>query len=78
MGNTYKKLIRFDISMEESLLHEFDHLKNSEGYTNRSETLDSLGKLSLVDLLRSVASSIIIATHDIEFALHTCSRFLAL
>ena len=33
-----------------------------------SSALDPRGKLSLANLLRSVASSIVIATHDVEFA----------
>jgi energy-coupling factor transporter ATP-binding protein EcfA2 len=40
--------------------------------------LDPLGRLSLAGLLRSVNSSILIATHDVEFASRTCSRFLVL
>ena len=43
-----------------------------------SSALDPPGKLSLADVLRSVASSIVIATHDVEFASRTCSRFLVL
>jgi cobalt/nickel transport system ATP-binding protein len=43
-----------------------------------SSALDPHGKLSLTDMLRSVTSSIVIATHDVEFASHTCSRFLVL
>jgi energy-coupling factor transporter ATP-binding protein EcfA2 len=43
-----------------------------------SSALDPRGKLSLADVLRSVASSIIIATHDVEFESRTCSRFLVL
>jgi energy-coupling factor transporter ATP-binding protein EcfA2 len=43
-----------------------------------SSALDPHGKLSLANLLRSVASSILIATHDVEFASRTCSRFLVL
>ena len=43
-----------------------------------SSALDPLGKLSLADVLRSVASSIVIATHDVEFAFRTCSRFVVL
>ncbi len=43
-----------------------------------SSALDPPGKLSLTNLLRSVASSIVIATHDVEFASRTCSRFLVL
>lgn len=40
--------------------------------------LDPLGRLSLAEMLRSVTSSILIATHDMEFASKTCSRFLVL
>jgi len=43
-----------------------------------SSALDPPGKLSLADLLRSVASSIVIATHDVEFVSRTCSRFMVL
>jgi energy-coupling factor transporter ATP-binding protein EcfA2 len=43
-----------------------------------SSALDPHGKLSLADVLHSVASSILIATHDVEFASRTCSRFLVL
>jgi energy-coupling factor transporter ATP-binding protein EcfA2 len=43
-----------------------------------SSALDPRGKLSLADVLHSVASSILIATHDVEFASRTCSRFLVL
>jgi len=43
-----------------------------------SSALDPPGKLSLEDVLRSLASSILIATHDVEFASRTCSRFLVL
>jgi len=43
-----------------------------------SSALDPLGKLSLAKKLRSLASSILIATHDVEFASLTCSRFLVL
>lgn len=40
--------------------------------------LDPLGKISLAKLLRDLSSSILIATHDVEFASRTCSRFLVL
>jgi energy-coupling factor transporter ATP-binding protein EcfA2 len=43
-----------------------------------SSALDPPGKMSLANLLRSVESSIVIATHDVEFASSTCSRFLVL
>ena len=43
-----------------------------------SSALDPQGRISLGDVLRSVASSILIATHDIGFAAKTCSRFLVL
>jgi len=43
-----------------------------------SSALDPRGKLSLAGVLCSIASSIIIATHDAEFASRTCSRFLVL
>ncbi|MBN1128901.1 MAG: ABC transporter ATP-binding protein [Chitinispirillaceae bacterium] len=40
--------------------------------------LDPLGKRSLSDVLRSIKSSILIATHDVAFAEQTCGRFLVL
>jgi cobalt/nickel transport system ATP-binding protein len=40
--------------------------------------LDPLGRLSLAKLLRNIPSSILIATHDVQFALQTCNRFLVL
>jgi cobalt/nickel transport system ATP-binding protein len=40
--------------------------------------LDPLGRLSLAEVLHAVNSSILIATHDVDFALRTCSRFLVL
>jgi energy-coupling factor transporter ATP-binding protein EcfA2 len=43
-----------------------------------SSALDPLGRLSLAEALRAVKSSILIATHDVEFASRTCSRFLVL
>lgn len=43
-----------------------------------SSALDPLGKISLGHALRSIPSSILIATHDIEFASLTCNRFLIL
>ena len=43
-----------------------------------SSALDPPGKISLTKTLRSLASSILIATHDVEFASKTCSRFLVL
>jgi len=43
-----------------------------------SSALDPPGSLALADMLRSLASSILIATHDVEFAERTCNRFLVL
>jgi cobalt/nickel transport system ATP-binding protein len=43
-----------------------------------SSALDPPGKTSLAGVLRSITSSILIATHDVEFASRTCSRFLVL
>jgi cobalt/nickel transport system ATP-binding protein len=40
--------------------------------------LDPLGRHSLAKLLRNISSSILIATHDVQFASQTCSRFLVL
>jgi len=42
------KLIRFGISMEEQLLHQFDHLITQQGYTNHSEAVrDKLVEVSV-------------------------------
>jgi cobalt/nickel transport system ATP-binding protein len=43
-----------------------------------SSALDPLGKNSLAEVLRAAISSILIATHDVEFVSRTCSRFLVL
>jgi len=43
------KLIRFGISMEEDLLHQFDHLIARKGYTNRSEALRDIVRDKLVE-----------------------------
>lgn len=43
-----------------------------------SSALDPRGRISLADVLRSISSSILIATHDVEFASRTCNRFLVL
>ncbi len=40
--------------------------------------LDPLGRISLAEVLHVAISSILIATHDVEFASRTCSRFLVL
>lgn len=43
------KLVRFGISMEESLLHEFDHLIEEKGYSNRSEAIRDIVRDKLVE-----------------------------
>jgi cobalt/nickel transport system ATP-binding protein len=43
-----------------------------------SSALDPRGRMSLANVLRSIPASIVIATHDVEFASRTCSRFLLL
>ena len=43
------KLIRFGISMEDDLLHQFDHLIARKGYTNRSEALRDIVRDKLVE-----------------------------
>jgi len=43
-----------------------------------SSALDPRGKLSLARTLRSIQSSILLATHDVEFAEKTCNRYLIL
>jgi CopG family transcriptional regulator, nickel-responsive regulator len=44
-----EKLIRFGISMEEGLLHEFDHLMTHKGYNNRSEAIRDIVREKLVE-----------------------------
>lgn len=43
------KLIRFGISMEDDLLHQFDHLIARKGYTNRSEAVRDIVRDKLVE-----------------------------
>jgi CopG family nickel-responsive transcriptional regulator len=43
------KLIRFGISMEDDLLHQFDHLITRKGYTNRSEAVRDIVRDKLVE-----------------------------
>ena len=43
------KLIRFGISMEGDLLHQFDHLIAHKGYTNRSEAVRDIVRNRLVE-----------------------------
>jgi CopG family transcriptional regulator, nickel-responsive regulator len=44
-----EQLVRFSISMEEDLLHEFDHLIEQKGYTNRSEAVRDIVRDTLVE-----------------------------
>jgi cobalt/nickel transport system ATP-binding protein len=43
-----------------------------------SSALDPPGRLSLAEILQKIDSSILLATHDIEFASRICSRFLVI
>jgi len=43
------KLVRFGVSMENDLLHEFDHLIERKGYTNRSEAVRDIVRDKLVE-----------------------------
>ncbi len=43
------KLIRFGISMDNDLLHQFDHLIARKGYTNRSEAVRDIVRDKLVE-----------------------------
>lgn len=43
-----------------------------------SSALDPPGRLSLAGILQKIDSSILLATHDIEFASRICSRFLVI
>lgn len=44
-----QRLIRFGISMENDLLHEFDHLITCKGYTNRSEAIRDIVREKLIE-----------------------------
>ncbi len=44
-----QKLIRFGISMENDLLHEFDHLIARKGYNNRSEAIRDIVREKLIE-----------------------------
>lgn len=44
-----EKLIRFGVSMEEELLHQFDHLISHKGYTNRSEAVRDIVRNKLIE-----------------------------
>jgi CopG family nickel-responsive transcriptional regulator len=44
-----KELIRFGISMEDELLHQFDHLIANKGYNNRSEAIRDIVRDQLVE-----------------------------
>jgi CopG family nickel-responsive transcriptional regulator len=43
------KLIRFGVSMEDTLLHQFDHLIARKGYNNRSEAVRDIVRDKLVE-----------------------------
>jgi len=43
------KLIRFGISMQDILLHEFDHMISQKGYSNRSEAIRDIVRDKLVE-----------------------------
>jgi len=43
------KLVRFGVSMENDLLHEFDHLITHKGYNNRSEAVRDIVRDALVE-----------------------------
>ena len=47
--NTMEQLVRFSVSMEEGLLHQFDHLIEQKGYTNRSEAVRDIVRDTLVE-----------------------------
>jgi energy-coupling factor transporter ATP-binding protein EcfA2 len=43
-----------------------------------SAALDPPGKLGLARLLQGQAAAMVVATHDLEFATHLCTRFIML
>jgi CopG family nickel-responsive transcriptional regulator len=43
------RLIRFGVSMEQDLLHEFDSLSRSKGYENRSEAIRDMVRNLLIE-----------------------------
>jgi len=42
-------LIRFGVSMEQSLLKEFDALCSQKGYTNRSEAIRDMARNMMIE-----------------------------
>ncbi len=44
-----EQLVRFSVSMEEDLLHQFDCLIEQKGYTNRSEAVRDIVRDALVE-----------------------------
>ena len=44
-----EQLVRFSVSMEEDLLHQFDYLIEQKGYTNRSEAVRDIVRDTLVE-----------------------------
>jgi len=44
-----EQLMRFSVSMEEDLLHQFDHLVEHKGYANRSEAIRDIVRDALVE-----------------------------
>jgi len=44
-----EQLVRFSVSMEDDLLHQFDHLIEQKGYTNRSEAVRDIVRDTLVE-----------------------------
>ena len=61
------ELVRFGVSMEKKLLHEFDRRICSRGYTNRSEALRDLVRDRLVELAWEGGTGEVVGTLTIVY-----------
>jgi CopG family nickel-responsive transcriptional regulator len=64
------KLVRFGISVEESLLESFDSLIEEKGYTNRSEAIRDLMRNTLVETEWRNEKASIVGTITLVFNHH--------
>ena len=65
-----EKITRFGVSIEESLLGEFDDLNRQRQYSNRSETIRDLIRKSLVESEWQTASREVIGTLTLVYDHH--------
>ena len=65
------EVVRFGVSLDESLLGKFDQLTRRKGYTNRSEAIRDLIRDSLVQAEWEVGTGETIGTITIVYSHHT-------